>query len=163
MEDKTYSFNYSEFEQENELSPEDQKLLGMAKESAKTSYAPYSGYHVGAALRLHNGQIIKGSNQENAAYPSGLCAERVAAFYASSNYPGVAFEALAVTAVSDDFEIDNPVTPCGACRQVLSEYENKAEEPIRIIMQGASGKILVVDSVQNLLPFTFYESKLRKL
>ncbi|MCF8217883.1 MAG: cytidine deaminase [Bacteroidales bacterium] len=163
MKNKTYSFTYSEFEQENELSVEDQKLLAMAKESAKTSYAPYSGYHVGAALRLDNGEIIKGSNQENVAYPNGLCAERVAAFYASSNYPGIAFETIAVTAQSDDFEINDPVTPCGSCRQVLSEYENKAEKPIRIIMQGASGKIILVNSVQNLLPFTFNESKLKNL
>ncbi|MFW6019252.1 MAG: cytidine deaminase [Bacteroidales bacterium] len=163
MKNKTFSFTYSEFEQEDDLSYEDQKLLELARNSTKTTYSPYSGYQVGAALRLYNGEIIQGSNQENAAYPSGLCAERVAAFYASSNYPGIAFETIAITASSDNFEIDNFITPCGACRQVLAEYENKAGKPIRIIMQGASGNILVVESVTHLLPFTFHESKLQNL
>lgn len=162
MKHKTFSFTYNEFNREDDLNPEDRNLLNMARESAKTSYSPYSGYHVGAALQLQNGEIIKGSNQENVAYPNGLCAERVAAFYASAHYPGIAFKTIAITASADEFEVNDPVTPCGSCRQVLSEYENKEDTPIRVIMKGASGKILVVESIKNLLPFIFDESNLKK-
>jgi cytidine deaminase len=162
MESKTFSFAYSELGNAGELPAADQKLLQKAKDSATTSYSPYSKYHVGAALRLENGDIITGSNQENVAYPSSLCAERVAAFYASAHYPDMPFETIAISAYADDFEVNQPVTPCGSCRQVLSEYENKFGKPIRIIMQGASGKIILVESVRSLLPFTFNESKLKK-
>lgn len=162
MESKTFSFAYTELEHAGELPAADQKLLQKAKESAITSYSPYSKYHVGAALRLENGEVITGSNQENVAYPSSLCAERVAAFYASAHYPGVPFETIAISAFADDFEVNEPVTPCGSCRQVLSEYENKSGKPIRIIMQGVSGKVMLVESIGSLLPFTFNETKLKK-
>lgn len=162
MESKTFSFAYTELDNAGELPAADQSLLQKAKKSATTSYSPYSKYHVGAALRLENGEVITGSNQENVAYPSSLCAERVAAFYASAHYPGIPFQTIAISAFADDFEVDEPVTPCGSCRQVLSEYENKSGKPIRIIMQGASGKVVLVESVGSLLPFTFNETKLKK-
>lgn len=163
MKKKTFSFEYTLFERSDQLSNADQELLNMARKIATESYSPYSRYHVGAALRLEDGLVVEGSNQENVAFPSGLCAERVAAFYASANYPGIPFDTIAITAFAEDFDADQPVTPCGACRQVLSEYEHKFNRPIRVIMQGASANILLVESVQSLLPFTFYESKLKKL
>ncbi len=161
MKEKQFSFAYKEY-QEEDLSAEDRRLLREAERSATDSYAPYSQFHVGAAIRLDNGKIVAASNQENVAYPSSLCAERVAAFYASSSYPGVPFDTIAVTAFADNFQMDAPVTPCGACRQVLAEYEKSSGRKLRVIMKGASGKILEVNSVKSLLPFTFEESKLRK-
>lgn len=163
MEKRIFSFEYTLLDRQDQLSKQDQELLNKARQIGKHSYSPYSRYHVGAALRLENGSVVEGSNQENVAFPSGLCAERVAAFYASASYPGMPFDTIAVSAFADDFDVNQPVTPCGACRQVLSEYENKFNRSIRVIMQGASGNILLVESVQALLPFTFYESKLKKL
>ncbi|MCF8330862.1 MAG: cytidine deaminase [Bacteroidales bacterium] len=162
MTDKTFTFQYHVLDTIDELPEEDRLLLDEAYLSAEQSYSPYSGYHVGAALRLKDGKVIHGSNQENVAYPDGLCAERVAAFYASANFPDTSFDTIAIIAFSDDFEVDTPVAPCGSCRQALSEYEYKFDEPIRVIMKGKSGNIIVVDSVRSLLPFTFNESKLKK-
>lgn len=162
MTDQTFSFQYTLLNSIEELRDKDRLLLKEAYLSAKNSYSPYSRYHVGAALRLTDGTTVRGSNQENVAYPNGLCAERVAAFYASANYPDTPFDTIAITAFSDDFDVNSPVAPCGSCRQVLSEYESKFKKPIRIIMQGKTGNIILVDSVKLLLPFTFNESKLKK-
>ena len=145
-----------------ELSAEDRQLIQMAKKASAVAYAPYSNFYVGAALRLDNGVCVIGSNQENVAYPSGLCAERVAAFAASAQYPGIAFNTIAITAKSKDFIVDNPVTPCGSCRQVLAEYEHLFGKPIRIILCGEKGKVLVFNKVEDLLPFSFKADKLKK-
>jgi cytidine deaminase len=132
-----------------------QELMQQAVMVRKTSYAPYSKFHVGAALLLDNGKIVLGSNQENAAYPSGLCAERVAVFSAGANYPGAKIVRMAITAASEQKMVTQPIPPCGACRQSMAEYELAQDEPIEIWFMGETGKVYKSDSVKNLLPFMF--------
>lgn len=151
-----------EWETEEELSSTDQFLLKRAIEGLKKTYAPYSGFHVSCAIQLENDEVVIGTNQENAAYPSGLCAERVAFFSASSQYPGKRILAAAVVANSALFSVDHPVAPCGACRQVMLEYEMKQKEPIKIILQGSKGKIYTLSDVKGLLPLFFHEEGLKK-
>ena len=146
---------FTVYENEGELSVEDKKLLKMAREAAIRAYASYSRFQVGAALLLDNGEIVTGSNQENCAYPSGLCAERTTAFYASSRYPNVPFKKLVVTAINPSKKLTSPVPPCGACRQVLSEYEQKGGMPMVVMMAGEEGEIWQVESVADLLPLSF--------
>lgn len=130
----------------------DKSLILKAREAVIRGYAPYSGYRVGAAVLLQNGIIITGSNQENAAYPSGLCAERTALFYASSQYPNVPIVALAVSTQNDQFS--DFAKPCGACRQVMSEYEDLAGQPMRILLDGTA-RIIALNGINGLLPFRF--------
>jgi cytidine deaminase len=137
------------------------ELIHKAKLASQKAYAPYSGFLVGAAVLLENGETISGNNQENAAYPSGLCAERVALFYASSQYPDVKITAIAVTARSFNRTVTEPVPPCGACRQVIAEYENKFQQNVKIIMTGESGKIYISESIANLLPLSFTSQNLQ--
>jgi cytidine deaminase len=144
-----------EYDEPSELSKEDMQLIYEAKASTKNAYAPYSHFRVGAAVILENGIVVKGNNQENAAYPTGLCAERVAIFAAGANYPGVKIKCIAIAATSDHFHIDKPVAPCGACRQAITEYEHLFKNDIRVIMTGETGKVLVADSISSLLPFQF--------
>lgn len=158
---KTKKFEYTEFASAELLEANDQKLLSMAIEASKNAYAPYSEFRVGAAVLLENGEIVIGNNQENAAYPSGLCAERVAMFYASAKFPGIPFKAIAITANSDKTEIINPVSPCGGCRQVMVEYEILSKNPIKVILAGKSGPIFIIDSVTDLLPFSFGPNELK--
>ncbi len=143
------------FEQSDELPQEAQKLLKAAVEAREAAYAPYSNFYVGAALLLANGEIVKGSNQENAAYPSGLCAERTAVYYAGANYPDVEIVMMAISAKAKEKETDVPIPPCGACRQALAEYEVKQAKPIEVYFRGGSGPILKSASVENLLPLLF--------
>jgi cytidine deaminase len=145
-----------------ELSPEEQVLIKNAKDSFKNSYAPYSGFLVGASILLENGKVINGSNQENVAYPSGLCAERVALFYAGSQYPQIAIKTIAVSALSKTFEINNVVSPCGACRQVMAEYQQKQNSEIRILLHSPNDDVLIANSVEDLLPFMFTSPLLKK-
>lgn len=144
----------------NDLNESDKNLVERAKQIMTQAYAPYSGFSVGAAILLENGVIVTGNNQENAAYPSGLCAERVAIFHASSQYPGVKIKALAVCAKSSRQKLNIPVTPCGACRQSISEYEVKLETPIRLIMTGEEGEVYISPSIANLLPLSFSSKSL---
>ena len=162
MNTKEIKIKITEFTGTSELPEEEQNLLQQAAKSASNSYAPYSEFHVGAAVLLENGDVICGSNQENAAYPSGLCAERVAMFYANSKYPGVKVKALAISAHADHFLVDKPISPCGTCRQVIAETENRQKSKIRILMQGETGPVNMVEGIDNLLPLTFYEEKLKK-
>ena len=144
-----------------ELNEHDRELVVAAKEATRRSYAPFSKYNVGAALLLDNGKIIEGSNQENAAYPSGLCAERTAVFYASSSNPGVSIKKLAVAAWIDPGENkeweegfqSNPVSPCGGCRQALLEYEHLYGK-IEVILYGKE-RIFILPSIHSLLPLAF--------
>ena len=145
-----------------ELPSADRELLQQATGSIENAYAAYSRFRVGAALRLSNGKIITGNNQENAAYPSGLCAERVAMFYAKSQYPGESIESIAIAAHSDDFTIKEAITPCGACRQVIAEYQTQQASPIRIIMKGEEGPIRAVTSIEALLPLLFHVEELKR-
>jgi len=148
-----------EYDKLSDLSTNDQKLIAAARESAENAYAPYSKFFVGAAVLLVNGEIIKGNNQENADFTDGLCAERVALFYAHAVYPDVAVEALAVTAKNLNGLIPGPAQPCGSCRQVLIETESRFNQPIRIILDGAE-KIMVLNGADNLLPFAFKPDQL---
>ena len=138
-----------------DLDKKDAELLLAAQKMVKTAHAPYSEFHVGAAVLLENGKIVTGNNQENAAYPSGLCAERVAIFYASAQFPKVAIKAVAVAVKAENTVIDEPLSPCGGCRQVIAEYETKFEKPIRIIMSGEKGQIYIAKSIESLLPLMF--------
>jgi len=159
---KEIKLEYFEYEEEKELTKEEQNLLNDAMEAVSRSYAPYSEFHVGAAVLLENGEVVCGSNQENAAYPSGLCAERVALFYANSKFPNVAVKALAITAKADHFPVETPLMPCGSCRQVIAETENRQQSKIKLIMKGATGPVQIMNGIDTLLPFTFYEKKLQK-
>jgi len=145
----------TEYESLEELTNDERELLAEAKASMNKAYAPYSHFHVGAAIMLENGIILRGNNQENASYPTGLCAERVAIFAAGANYPNVKIKALAITANSDLFHVNKPITPCGACRQAIAEYEHRYHQDIRLIMSGESGKVLIANSISNLLPYQF--------
>ena len=143
-----------EYDAVSELPKEEQELVNAAREAAKSAYAPYSGFFVGAALKLENGEIVKGNNQENAAFPTGLCAERVALFYANANYPDASVKTIAVTAATKEGIVDGPVRPCGSCRQALSESEVRFKQPIKVILDGKE-KIQVFEGVDSLLPFAF--------
>jgi len=155
MKDIIISTRFSVFESIQELPNDIQNLMVRAIEVRKNAYAPYSKFKVGTALLLDNGKIILGSNQENAAYPSGLCAERVAVFQAGSIYPDAKILKMAITAASDTNQTTAPIPPCGACRQSIAEYEIKQETPITIYFMGEIGAIYKSDSLKNLLPFMF--------
>lgn len=133
-------------------------LFDKAVEAREKAYAPYSSYKVGAALLLESGTIVTGSNQENAAYPSGLCAERTALFYAGANFPDQKILSIAITVRSAEKVVDQPAAPCGSCRQAIAEYEFKQNSDIEIYMSGETGKIFKVDSLASILPLTFNSS-----
>lgn len=143
-----------------ELSSEIQSLMELAIQTRKNAYAPYSRFRVGAAILLDNGKIVLGSNQENAAYPSGLCAERVAIFQAGAVYPEAKILKLAITAASDTNPTLAPIPPCGACRQSIAEYEFKQDTPIEIYFMGESGEVYKSNSINNLLPLSFDKTSL---
>ena len=142
-----------------ELSGEYQMLINKAKEQVLNAYAPYSCFHVGAAVLLENGEIVTGSNQENSAYPSGLCAERVTMFYANAQFPNVPAKVIAIAAYTNGDFVDEPITPCGACRQSLLETEVRFEKDITILLYGKNN-IYAVDSVKQLLPLCFEKASL---
>ena len=148
-----------EFANIDELPVNDQNLLLEARRITGQAYAPYSGFHVGAAVLLGDGLIVSGNNQENSAYPSGLCAERVALFYANANYPDSAVKTIAISAAKNGVLVNEPVKPCGSCRQALAETEVRFETPIRIILDGQDA-ILVLDGVESLLPLSFSKKAL---
>lgn len=154
MHQKVFKFYALEYNALEELPQADQELILAAREASTTSYSPYSKFRVGAAAMLANGTLIKGSNQENADFTDGLCAERVALFYANSTFPDVAVKTLAVTANNSNGLIDGPALPCGSCRQVLVETEARYGQAIRLVLDGAK-KIMVVEGADNLLPFAF--------
>jgi len=144
----------------DELSQEEQGLMLQAVEARSKAYAPYSKFTVGAALLLDNGIVIQGSNQENAAYPSGLCAERVAIYYAGATYPNAKIEKMFITASPQDRDLEEPIPPCGSCRQAIAEYEFKQDIPIAIFFMGVKGAIYKSDSLKNLLPLVFDKNHL---
>ncbi len=146
----------------DELSELDQKLIEKAKLAFSTAYAPYSGFLVGASVLLDNGEIVSGSNQENVAYPSGLCAERVALFYAGARFPDAKIEAIAISVTSKDFGVSDVISPCGACRQVMAEYEDKQLASIKVILHSPTDEVLIANKVEDLLPFMFKSPLLKK-
>ena len=151
-----------EYSSLQELTAPDQELVEQAVLVRSLAYAPYSNFKVGAAARLENGVVITGNNQENAAYPAGLCAERVAMFHAQSLYPDIPIEAIAISAASEDFKLTDPVSPCGSCRQVMAEYENRHHNRIKVIMAGTDKKFRIVNGIENLLPLKFILEQLKK-
>lgn len=154
MTNKEVKIAYKEYESVSELEAVDQALVQAAKEAMGNAYAPYSRFNVGAAVMFEDGEIIKGANQENAAYPSGICAERTALFYAGAAHPEKAITKIAIAAGQNGTLVSEPVTPCGACRQVMAQYQTKGGKPMEIILIG-SAKIWKFRKVNDLLPFTF--------
>lgn len=161
MKHLTHHINitYQHIDSLEALSEQDRRLFDAALRAADKAYAPYSGFQVGAAVLMEGGIIISGCNQENAAYPSGLCAERVAVFAASSDYPDRVMERIVIVSKNSSGEL-RPVTPCGSCRQVLYEYECRQELPISILVPGESGTLLEFKDVKSLLPFGFNKNQM---
>ena len=152
--------DFEEYQSIKELDKNDYELCIEAAKALKTSHSPYSKFKVGAALRLQSGRMIHGSNQENVAYPSGLCAERVALFYWGANYPYDLIESMAVTAFTDKFMLIRPIASCGSCLQVLAEVEKRQKKPVKVILYAGQGPVWVINGIQNQLPFLFFEEGL---
>jgi cytidine deaminase len=162
MEQKNFTISYKTYSDVSELETADKILCEKAIEALETSYSPYSHFKVGTAIKLDDGTIVTGSNQENVAYPSGLCAERVALFGIGASRPNAVIEQMVITAQTDNFKITNPVTSCGACLQVMAEFEQKQKKEIEVLFYCIGGEILKVKGIKNLLPFTFVEERLGK-
>ncbi len=163
MIERHIPFRYHEASSISELPPDEQELVERARRMCHKAYAPYSAFFVGAAILLENGEVVEGSNQENGAYPSGLCAERVAAFAASASHPRTAMQKIAISARSNRMPVHEPVSPCGACRQVLLEYESVQKSPLKVLLATGEGKIIVIDGVKDLLPLSFLGNGLKRL
>lgn len=144
----------------DELTSEERTLVERAREATRNSFAPYSNFHVGAALLLKNGKVIIGANQENSAFPSGLCAERTAVFAAQANYPDQPIMMLAIAAADCNGLRSRPVSPCGSCRQVILQVESRYNQPVEILLSGTD-KILRFKSIKDLLPFSFVDDDLQ--
>ncbi|RZL49526.1 MAG: cytidine deaminase [Pedobacter sp.] len=160
MNTQNFSISYETFDSLLELSAIDKMLCEKAKDAMATSHSPYSKFSVGTAILLADEQILLGSNQENVAYPSGLCAERVALFHIGSSFPNAVIKTMAITAQTNLFKIVNPVTSCGGCLQVMIEAEKRQNSPIEVLFYCIDGQILKVKSVKSLLPFAFVEDRL---
>ncbi len=152
---KSINISYKSYENRNELEEIEQELISHAEEALKNAYAVYSQFQVGAALLLDSGEIVTGNNQENIAYPSSLCAERVALYYCKAHAPNAVVKKIAIMAKSKKGELLEVISPCGACRQVMSEYERLQTEPMEVILKGEGESIMVFDSVADLLPLSF--------
>jgi len=162
MKENKIEISYKVFDDINELTKEDSWLLHEAREVTNQAYAPYSKFYVGAAAKLVNGEIVVGTNQENASFPVGLCAERVLLASASTQYPGVAIETMAISYNSGNGNSSQPIAPCGMCRQSLQEYEIRVKTPIRLILGGLEGKIFVFEKASQLLPLGFTSDDLSR-
>jgi cytidine deaminase len=160
MIDREIKINFKEYTSLEELEQADQLLCHEAVEALATSHSPYSKFRVGVAVQLKSGKILHASNQENVAYPSGLCAERVALFHWGANHSDDAIETMAVTAHTDEFQLTRPVTSCGACLQVLAEYEKKQGNAIKMLLYCRQGPVWAATGVETFLPFLFFEDRL---
>lgn len=152
------SFQLVEYGSLKDLTPGDLQLMKMAIKTRNDAYAPYSGFKVGAAVLMENGKVVIGNNQENASYPSGLCAERVAVFQAGAQFPGMPIKTIAITAASKNYTVGKPAAPCGNCRQAIAEYEHRQQSPIRLLLMGEEGKIILCGSLIDILPLAFDRS-----
>ena len=161
MKENKFEFNYIVYDSIDELPEEKRWLLNEAREVTEQAYAPYSHFQVGAVARLANGEIVAGSNQENASFPVGLCAERVLLASASSLFPKIPIEVIAVSYKSDHQRSDHPISPCGICRQSLQEFESRVSHPVQLILGGMTGPVYVIDSASRLLPLAFTSDELR--
>ncbi|MEJ7740781.1 MAG: cytidine deaminase [Chitinophagaceae bacterium] len=160
MQVDTFQFSFQVYESAADLDPQDAMLLLKAQEVSALAYAPYSHFYVGAAAKLQNGIIVTGTNQENASYPVGICAERVLLASASSVSPNTPVESIAISYRSDTISSDHPIAPCGICRQSLLEYEIRMKQPIKLILGGMEGKVYVIKEACMLLPFCFTQDDL---
>ena len=161
MKESKFEFNYKVFESIDELPEEQRWLLNEAREVTEQAYAPYSKFQVGAVARMANGEIVAGSNQENASFPVGLCAERVLLASISSLFPKIPIEMIAISYKSEHQVSDHPISPCGICRQSLQEFEGRVNHPVQLILGGMSGPVYVIDSASRLLPLAFTSEELR--
>lgn len=160
---KEISIAFEDFASLSELNSVDQNLCKEAVKALENSHSPYSNFRVGVSIRLQSGKIIYGSNQENVAYPSGLCAERVALFAIGANYPDDKIVSIAITASTKEFELTHPTTPCGACLQVMAEYEKKQSDEFEVLLYCINGPIWKTRGVSSFLPFMFFEDRLGNL
>ena len=160
MHEQKFEFSFEVYDSIDELNADDRQLLIEARNITDKAYAPYSNFHVGAAAKLSNNKIVTGTNQENASYPVGICAERVLLSAISSLYPGIAIETMAVSYQSKKIKSDHPISPCGMCRQALQEFEGRMDKPIRLILSGMEGKVYVIKSASLLLPLAFTNEEL---
>lgn len=155
MHKQEYHFEYEEYASIDDLTEDDKWLLDEAREVTQHAYAPYSRFQVGAVAKLKNGEIIAGSNQENASFPAGLCAERVVLASISSLYPKVPIDTMAISYFNNNGESNHPISPCGICRQALQEFVEKTSTPIRLILGGMHGKVYIIPNATMLLPLSF--------
>lgn len=155
MNKQEYQFDYEVYQSIDELSEEDKWLLDEAREATQHAYAPYSRFLVGAVARLSNGEIVRGSNQENASFPAGMCAEQVVMASISSQYPKTPIDTLAISYNNTNGESNHPITPCGICRQAMQEYKEKTKQSIRLILGGMHGKVFIIPDAGMLLPLSF--------
>lgn len=160
MVKKDIHFSVEVYNSSEELAPADEALLTSARETTSRAYAPYSNFRVGAVAMLANGKTVTGTNQENASYPVGICAERVLLSCVASQYPGVKVNTIAISYDNGNGESDHPISPCGICRQSLTEYEERVDQPIRIIMSGMKGEVYILAAARQLLPLSFSSSDL---
>lgn len=160
MQKRRISFDISVYDSVDQLPSDDFALMQAAIAARKNAYAPYSGFYVGAAAQLANGEVVIGNNQENASFPAGLCAEGVAVFQAGSRFPGIAINKIAISAASSKTKVDKPTAPCGICRQSISEYEMRQKSPISLLMAGENGQVFKCGSVADILPLGFDSSYL---
>ena len=161
MKRKSHSFELLIFESADELSPEESSLLQRAAEARKNAYAPYSNFKVGAAALLENGEVVIGNNQENASFPSGLCAERVAVFHAGARFPDEPILKIAIVSGPADEKESEPAAPCGNCRQSIFEYEYRQERPIELLLKGTARKVYKCQSIRSILPLAFGSDSLK--
>jgi len=161
MNKRKLEIQYTVFKNREELPNEDKMLIDKAKEISEKAYSPYSEFRVGAAVLLDNGEIFTANNQENASYPEGLCAERIALFYAMSQFPTQKIKSIAICGNPQKFELNHFISPCGGCRQVMLECEERGQQKMRILLSGTSGEVLLIEGVENLLPFQFSSKDLK--
>jgi cytidine deaminase len=160
MKESKFEFSYEVYEDSSELKEQDGWLLNEARLVTEQAYAPYSHFHVGAVAMLDNGEIVAGTNQENASYPVGICAERVLLGSVATLHPNVEIKSIAISYRSEYVKSDHPISPCGMCRQALLEYETRLKKPIRLILGGLDGKVIIVETARLLLPFAFTSDEL---
>ena len=161
MQENKFEFTYKVYNSSDELPEEQQWLLHEAREVTAQAYAPYSNFQVGAVAKFSNGEIVAGSNQENASFPVGLCAERVLLASASSLFPKMPIDTIAISYKSEHHKSDHPISPCGICRQSLQEFEARVGHPIQLILGGMTGPVYVIDSASRLLPLAFTSEELQ--
>ena len=161
MQKEEYRFGFDVYSSSNELLPEDMELVNAARKVTEKAYAPYSQFQVGAVAKLSNGETISGTNQENASYPVGICAERVLLSSASMLHTNVPIDTMAIAYHNLNGESDHPVSPCGMCRQYIAEYETRTNQPIRLILTGMEGKVYVIEKASQLLPLSFGSADLK--